>query len=141
MQHAHLDCVLCRRDIGEYNPRDQQRSVERDYFRCHKFTPFDSELHLDLEADSELPEILLLSVESCVLVERHDARIELLDDVVKVHFGGFLVIAWGCPMGKLRLGIFPKDLEFTRTHYFRKDITSQSIGSLTFGIRRVVSAQ
>src|SRR5438552_3102212 len=50
-------------------------------------------LHLDLEADSRLPEIGVVSVESGVLEERHHTRVELLDDVVEVYFSGFLVVA------------------------------------------------
>ena len=34
-----------------------------------------------------------------VLAERHHARVELLDDVVEVKFGGFLVVAWESPRG------------------------------------------
>ena len=52
------------------------------------------------------------------LVERHHARVELLDDVVEVHFGGFLVVVRGCPMGELRLGILAEDLELDPRRLF-----------------------
>src|SRR6266540_550820 len=124
MQDAHLDCVLGHCEVGGYSPGDQP-SGHKHCFTFHKLTPFHSDvgnhaLHLDLEADSRLPEIGPLSVESCVLEERHHARVELLDDVVEVHFGGFLVVVWCFPVSKLRLGILTEDLEVTHADRFWK---------------------
>src|SRR5260370_30185211 len=100
---------------------------------------------LDLEAASRLPEIGVVSVESGVLEERHHTRVELLDDVVEVYFSGFLVVAWGFPMGKLRFGIFAQDLklalDITNGDLFRKQVASKPIRPLALGIVRVVPAQ
>src|SRR5262249_23497744 len=49
-------------------------------------------LHLDLETDSRLPEIGFNGVVVRVFDEEHHARIELLQNVVKVEFRGLLVV-------------------------------------------------
>ena len=55
-----------------------------------------------------LPEIGVQSVESGVLEERHHARVELLDDVVEVHFGGLLVDAERLAPWKSALANLPR---------------------------------
>src|SRR5262245_18954502 len=130
MQHAHLDCALGHRDFGESVPGDQQPGSHKHCFTFHKLNSYilrftNSDLHLDLEADSRLPEISSLSIESCVFEERHHARIELLDDVIEIHFCGFLVIAWAYSVRKLRLSILPEDLELTHADRFRKEVASK----------------
>src|SRR5713101_715380 len=99
------------------------------------------ELNLDLQAESGLPEIGSHRVESCVSVETHHAQVELLDDVVEVHFSGLLLVVRGLSMSKLRLGIFAEDLELTWADLLREQIAPQTVATLALGISCVVPAQ
>src|SRR5262249_51736165 len=145
MQHTYLDCVLRRREVREYNCGGQQPNGRKQFLAFHRFTPSfwlrNDSLHLDLETDSRLPEIFFLSIESDVLVERHHARVELLDDVVEVHFCRLLVIAWPNPVRELRLGILAEDLELTYADLVGEQVASKRIRSLALGEVRVVSTQ
>src|SRR5437764_15355868 len=49
-------------------------------------------LHLHLKADADLLVVRLHGGEALLQVEEHHARVEIPDDVVEVHLGGFLVV-------------------------------------------------
>src|SRR5262249_17932796 len=83
----------------------------------------------------------MISMESCVLKERHHASVELLDDVVEVYFGCLLVVAGAFPVSKLRLGVLAEDLELADADLFRKQKTSEAIRSPALGKGPVVPAQ
>src|SRR6266567_2234957 len=145
MQQANLDGALGGRDFGGSNPSDQT-STHKHYFAFHKSTPLiprlgNDGLHLDLEADSSLIEVRSHCVESSVPVERHHARVELLDNVVEVHFRGSLLVAWSFSMGKFRLGKLAEDFELADADLFRKEVASKHIAALALGIRPVIAAQ
>ena len=65
---------------------------------------------LELQANACLPEIRLHSIEPRVFIEGHHTRVELLNDIGHVHFGGFLAearvrggdVGYYQPIGKLR---------------------------------------
>src|SRR6266566_625967 len=134
MQHSHFDGGLL--SGGHHGPGQrggQQKGRHKHCSAFHISTPFcksvygEKWLHLELEADSGLPEIGFQSVESCVLIEAHHAGIELLDDVVEIDFTGFLVVVRRCAVSELRLGILAEDLELAYADRFRKEVASKDV--------------
>ena len=93
-----------------------------------------NELHLDLQTNTRLPEVGFYGVEVGVFDERHDARIELLDDVIEIHFRGFLVVAWRDSVGELSLRILAQHFESSDAYLNRYQVASQSVRALTLGI-------
>src|SRR5678816_42339 len=95
----------------------------------------------DRETDSKLPEIWSPVVEIRISVERHQACVELFDDVVEIDLSSLLVIAWAPAASEIGLSILAENLELTHADRFRKQIAAKHISALTVGIRGVISAK
>src|ERR1051326_1279338 len=146
MQNAYLN----RAGLGSHYLRachcdDQQQGGYIHLSTFHRSTPsIVGKLHLDLQADSKTPGISVHGREVRLLVERHYPRIEILDDVVEIKFGGFL-IEWNIRLryasAEAGLGILAEKFEFARSDWLGKEITCECIGSFIRGVVWAVSAQ
>src|SRR5579872_4863052 len=103
--------------------------------------------NLELQADAGLKEIAVHGVEAGVLEEAHQARVELLDNVVEVHFRGFLLIARVPyqrsykPIGELGPRVLAENLELADADLFGNEEGSKQIGPFALDIVRVISAE
>src|SRR5436190_1846044 len=102
------------------------------------------QLHLDLQANSRLPEVGSHSREFGVLVKRHDAGVEILDHVVEIHFAGFLVVVGVCrcnSAAEARLGVFAEEFEFPWPDFCREQIGAEYVPALVGRVVGVVSTK